>query len=314
MMGLTRDYDFIKYLEAKRTVDDRALNKDVWTVLKRELDSLRRNVPMPRVLEIGAGIGTMFERCMEWGLFESCEYTALDSMGENIEEAAQRLVKWAPPMGCSLKNPSDTHFLLERDGHRTSVRFVAADFFDFLEQVDVSEKWDLLMANAFLDLLDVGASLKKLFSVLKPGNLFYFSVNFDGGTFLEPEIDSGLDCLIENLYHQTMDSRITRGRPSGDSRTGRHLFGHLRDVGAHLLAAGSSDWVVYADGGGYQGKEAYFLHFIIDTMGKALAGHPDLNPRMFEEWLRVRHEQIDNAVLVYIAHQLDFVGRSPENA
>jgi SAM-dependent methyltransferase len=312
MIDLTRDYDFIQYLEAKKTVDDRALNKDVWNVLKKEFRSLSEDVSMPRVLEIGAGIGTMFERCMEWGLFESCEYTALDSMGENIEEAAQRLVRWASLNGWSLKDLRDTHFLLERDGHRTSVRFVTSDFFDFLKQVDVPEKWDLLMANAFLDLLDVGASIQKLFSVLRPGNLFYFSVNFDGGTFLEPEIDSGLDRLIESLYHQTMDTRITRGKPSGDSRTGRHLFGHLRNVGARLLAAGSSDWVVHPGEGGYQAKEGYFLHFIIDTMGKALAGHPDLNSRMFEEWLRVRHEQIDNAVLVYIAHQLDFVGRSPE--
>jgi len=106
-----------------------------------------------------------------------------------------------------------------------------------------------------------------------------------------------------------MDSRQVNGKPSGDSQTGRHLFQHLRTAGAELLAAGSSDWVVYPGPNGYPADEAYFLHFIINTMRTALAGHPDLIPEQLTGWIDRRHAQIENEELVYIAHQLDFLGR-----
>jgi hypothetical protein len=82
----------------------------------------------------------------------------------------------------------------------------------------------VLIANAFLDLIDVPATLPALLSLLKPGGLFYFTITFDGATIIQPEIDSALDAQIEALYHETMDRRVIGGKPSGDSRTGRHFF------------------------------------------------------------------------------------------
>ena len=145
-------------------------------------------------------------------------------------------------------------------------------------------------------------------SRLAPGGLFYFTLNFDGATILEPPIDPDLDALIEALYHRTMDTRRSRGRPSGSSRTGRRLFGRLKEAGARLIAAGSSDWVVFPGPDGYPGDEAYFLHFIIDTIGQALHGHPELAGSRFQAWIAQRHRQIEARELIYIAHQLDFLG------
>jgi hypothetical protein len=56
-----------------------------------------------------------------------------------------------------------------------------------------------------------------------------------------------------------MDERIRGGQPAGDSRTGRHLFAHLKAAGASILASGSSDWVVYASDGRYPDEEAHFV-------------------------------------------------------
>jgi hypothetical protein len=152
--------------------------------------------------------------------------------------------------------------------------------------------------------------------LLKPGGLFYSTITFDGATILQPEIDLELDARIEALYHQTMDERITADQPSGDSRSGRHLFGHLRDAGVELLDAGGSDWVVFAGPGGYPADEAYFLHFIVHTIQTALQGHPRLDAARyaarFADWIEQRHQQIERGELVYIAHQLDFLGRLPE--
>src|SRR5258708_34027685 len=53
---------YARYLAAKTTVDDRALNRQV-------LAELCRLMPAGalRVLEVGAGLGTMVARLLDWG-------------------------------------------------------------------------------------------------------------------------------------------------------------------------------------------------------------------------------------------------------
>jgi hypothetical protein len=148
-------------------------------------------------------------------------------------------------------------------------------------------------------------SLSKLFSLVKSDGLAWLTLNFDGVTSLEPIIDPVLDTLIERLYHQTMDERPT----GGDSQSGRHLFNYLKDAGAEILAAGSSDWVVYPENGKYPADEAYFLHFILQFFEQSLTGHPELEPKAFADWLKERRAQIDRGELVYIAHQMDFLAQ-----
>jgi hypothetical protein len=69
--------------------------------------------------------------------------------------------------------------------------------------------------------------------------------------------------------------------------------------------------VVFAGPDGYPADEGYFLHFILHTMHTALEGHPDLDAACFEDWVAQRHAQVERGALVYIAHQLDFLGRVP---
>jgi len=167
--------------------------------------------------------------------------------------------------------------------------------------------------------MDIPSVLPSLLDLCRPGGLLYFTINFDGLTLLEPVINPAFDALIQDLYHRTMDERVVDGRPSGDSRLGRHLFGYLRDAGAEIIAAGASDWVVFPLSNGYPQDEAYFLHFIIHTIHQALAGRPELDAPLeapleapqFERWVAERHAQIERGELVYIAHQLDFLGRVP---
>ena len=92
-------------------------------------------------------------------------------------------------------------------------------------------------------------------------------------------------------------------------RAGRRLIAHLRTAGVDMLAAGSSDWVVFAGANGYPADEAYFLHDIINTIGTALTGHPHLDAERLGAWVAQRHAQIEQGALVYIAHQLDVLGR-----
>lgn len=299
--------DFTRYLAAKRTVDDRALNRHVWQTLHQELPVL---TSAPRVLEVGAGTGTMIERLVEWGLLTRATITAVDADPALLAEAGRRLPRWAAGHGLAATATAGTLRLTGPD-HDLVVELIAADIDAFVTAERGRRAWDLLVAHAVLDLLPISVVLPGLLALVRPGGLLYLTITFDGATIFQPAIDPALDDQIEALYHRTMDERVTAGRPSGDSRAGRHLIGHLRATGATLLAAGASDWVVLAGPDGYPADEAFFLSFIVETVRGALAGSPALDQNRFAAWIAERQAQIARGELVYIAHQLDVLARAP---
>ena len=292
--------DYAHYLAAKTTVDDRALNRQV-------LAELRRLMPAgaPRVLEVGAGLGTMVARLMDWGVVGAGEYVLLDTDRPLLDHSRRWLRDWAAARGLR----SD----LLPDGLQVGdlrVRLVHAELGRYLE-TDHGPLADVLIANAVLDLLDVPAILPELLRLLIPGGAYWFTINYDGETIFAP--GHPRDDQVMQAYHRDMDERVRYGRPAGESRTGRHLFHHLRAAGAPALAAGSSDWVVSAGpDGNYTADEAYFMRRILDTIRDALRSRQDwVDPANLADWLSVRYRQLAAGDLVYIAHQLDFAGRSP---
>jgi len=290
------EYSFQHYLLAKQSVDNRALNKNVLAALRSHLP----DEPI-RIIEVGAGIGTMLKRLINWNVIKRCDYVVVDETLENIEYASDWIKDWAEESDSGVERIGEDQVRMFDEVHDVQIQFVTADVFDFIQKN--KEPADLLIAHAFLDLLPMPKSLPKLLSLTK--DLVWLTINFDGVTSLEPVIDPALDEKIERLYHQTMDTRLT----GGDSNSGRHLFGHLRSVGAEILAAGSSDWVVHAKDGKYPDDEAYFLRFILHFFEESLTGHPELNANEFSSWLTKRRIQIENGELVYIAHQMDFLAR-----
>ncbi len=373
------DYcDLIRYLEAKKSIDDRALNQSVWQHMAERLRDLQgsRNVA---ILEVGCGIGTMIERMLERGLLTRVTYTAVDLQPEYVAEAKMRLRRYAGKRSFETREAADGTFMLKRPGQEILVYLVADDLFEIgggegpdqtyteayskaspasgypggdeeliavakhpvgIAQHPVREHpvrtqafpgvrrgqrrgdneggamktircHDLIVAHAFLDLVDLDSALHKLLTLVRPGGLFYFTLNFDGATIFEPQIDPALDQQIEELYHRTMDFRQTGSRPSRMSRTGRRLLVSLTRAGLTILSAGSSDWVIHTGPAGYSPDEAYFLHFIIDTIRDALAGKPGLDQSSLGNWIAERHGQIERRELVYIAHQVDVLAEVP---
>jgi hypothetical protein len=290
------EYSFPHYLLAKQSVDDRALSRHVYETLVASLPEQ----PI-RICEVGAGIGTMLIRLLRWGLLKQADCTLVDEMAENLDYAAGWIPLWATEHGLRVEKSAPNQVRVFDDTRDVRVNLERADVFDFIQKKP--PKSDLLIAHAFLDLLPMPESLSKLFSLVKPGGLAWLTVNFDGVTTLEPATDPVLDAKIERNYHQTMDRRPT----GGDSQAGRHLFGHLRSAGAEILAAGASDWVVHALDGKYPDDEAYFLSFILHFFESSLDGHPELDKKVFQNWLAERRKQIERGELVYIAHQMDFL-------
>lgn len=299
------ELSFPRYLLAKQTVDDRAINRVVLADLQDALRVVSSQQEF-HVVEVGAGIGTMLARLLKWTILPAnTHYTIVDEMAENINFARHWLPEWASQNGYNIETQdAEIRLSASKSAHTSAItiRFVQADVFDFI-QAESGFRYDLLIAHAFLDLLPMPASLISLFSLLKPEGLAWLTVNFDGVTSLEPVIDHALDALIERIYHQSMDSRPS----GGDSQAGRHLFGHLQQVGAGIVSAGASDWVVYPVQGQYPAEEAYFLHFILHFFEMSLSNHPELDPAQFANWLARRRTQVERAELVYIAHQMDFL-------
>ncbi|WP_122089465.1 methyltransferase domain-containing protein [Halalkalicoccus subterraneus] len=266
--------DFQEYLHAKRTVDDRALNRRVLARLRVELPDA------PRTVEAGAGIGTGITRLLDWGVLpEGVEYTAIDNRSENAAVAREHL------LDAGFSQEDDR---LVRDD--TTVSLVAGDAFEVLSDGE----YDLLVAQAFLDLVELDDALPALFEALSPGGLAYFPITFDGETVFEPA--HPLDDRVLGAYHRDMDRE-------GSSETGRKLLAAVPKAGGELLAAGSSDWVVYPP---YSGDERVFLDHILDTVEGALA---DELGEGLQEWLAARRRQLRDDELVYIAHQLDVLAR-----
>jgi hypothetical protein len=290
-------YAYTRYLAAKKSVDDRALNRAVLAELCRLLPPGEL-----RVLEVGAGLGTMVARLLDWQVLSGGEYTLLDVDGQLLRDSRAWLSEWAADRGLPTEPLPDGLRLGD-----LRVRLVEAELGSYLE-AGAGEPADVLIANAFLDLVDVPAFLPGLFRALVPGGCYWFTLNFDGESIFQPEHPA--DDVVLGEYHRSMDERVRYGRPAGESRTGRHLFGHLRAAGAPPLSSGSSDWVVHAGPDGtYPDGEAIFLECILQTVQDALDDR--IGPAVLADWLAVRRRQLAGGELCYIAHQLDFAGRSP---
>ncbi|SNR56073.1 hypothetical protein [Halorubrum vacuolatum] len=341
---MSGNYSQERYLAAKRTVDDRALNRNVLDAFETEIREATT------IVEVGAGIGTMLQRLIEWDRLPAVEeltYTLVDVDGSSLTAAIRRLPEWADDRdevvavdtgvdrgaggnqvtegdrtadddrrsdrnrvagetghGACGDRAHTETVRLETDSGVVTVRAISADAMAFLADADP----DAVIGCAFLDLLREPA-VDELFARLPAGCLCYFPITFDGVTLFEPPTRPDLDDRITERYHADMRRRAN----PGDPHAGRRLV--TRATRDHdLLAAGSADWVVApgledAPPDGYPADEAYFLGHIVETVRGALADDPAMDDDALAEWVADRHADIDAGRLIYLAHQLDVLLR-----
>jgi hypothetical protein len=293
---------YAQYLASKKSVDDRALNAGVleWVIAR-----LRRFEAPARVIEIGAGLGTMPARLLELDGVRAANYTLLDADAHLLSEAREWLKAWSARTGRQTRRDGDDLVITSTNTSLT-LTFLHREIETFLTDGARRGTYDVLIGNAVLDLVDVPSTLPQLLDLLAVGGAYWFSVNFDGETIFLPEHPD--DQHFMAVYHRSMDERMRDGHPAGDSRTGRHLFGELPAAGARIARAGASDWVVFGDNGQYRAQEADFLRHILRTVDKELQRHADVDRKALAAWIAARSGQLERGELVYIAHQLDFAG------
>lgn len=302
---MSRTYSMQRFLASKASVDDRALNRGVLDALRAAV-SARAGATL-RVLELGAGLGNMVARLCDLQLLARAEYTLLDRDTDSLAAGREALRSWAAAR--AEVQESDHALQVRSPALDLSLRFVASELHEYLERTAPAHTYDLVIAHAVLDLVDVPALLPQLWRALTPGGHAWLTINFDGETILLPALP--LDADVLRLYHRSMDRAVgVRGR-RGSSRTGRELLEHIPASGGRIVSAGSSDWVVWPDAGTYPGDESYFLHHIVHTIDEELRTHPELDSAAFAQWVTTRHAQVEEGTLRYIAHQLDFLARAP---
>jgi len=306
-MAIPETYDVTGYLAAKKKIDDRSLNRGVWERLGSALHDRRAPEPL-RVLEIGAGIGTMAERMAAGPLqHHSSVYTAIDIDPQCTRGARRRVRRWAEKSGFAVSRDGAGYRLESQDTSlRLAFQTVDAHFF---ASVSAGTSYDVQLAHAFWDLVDIPTLLPGMLRILSNGGLLYFSLNFDGDTVLLPAISDDFDARVIRLYHRSMDERTIGGRPSGHSQTGRRLLLALMERQADILAAGAADWVVHPRRRRYPAKESRFLHHIVHTIDAELTDHPGIDRDRFKDWIARRHGQVENGELVFMARHLDILAR-----
>ena len=321
-------YTQTRYLEAKRTVDDRALHRPTLDAIEQTLDD--RATPT-RLVEVGCGTGAMLRRLLAWNvLSDTVVYHGFDLDPAAVERAATALSAWGAAAGYAVDEGAmseapevtgdeaeGTTVTLTDD--RTTVRatFAVGDAVAQAHRLDPT--YHLLVGCAVFDLLTLEDALEPLVSLV-PGGLVYAPITFDGETFFRsvasdgdpPTVRQERERAVIAAYHETMDAP---SRPGG-SRTGRTLLEAFPAAGCRVRAAGAAGWLVTPP---YPDDEAYFLHHLIDGIesavidARAAVDVPEgLTREAVRTWADRRHRAVSAEALAYGAHNLDVLAAVPD--
>ena len=292
------------YLAAKRSVDDRAIDRRVWDRFVDELDRRASETGGPlRILEVGAGVGSMITRLAERDAFTGrVRYRAIDLEPATITDGRSFLPGWIEAAGYEVSSTANGLVATRPDGSvELEMRLESADLFEVDAEVDA------VVAAAVLDVVPLRAAIEHLSNLLVDDGLLYAPTTFDGGTSFAPT--DPLDDRIEGLYHRHMDE--LREQPGG-SRAGRRLLYTLPECGYETLAVGAGDWIVRPIDGEYPAEEEHFLASILETIDAAVGEYPasEISPERRERWIERRFQELDRGVLTFVAHNLDVLARS----
>lgn len=292
-------FDYPEYLAIKQAIDDKSLNPSVWQALATALTSQAGN-PRFRILEIGAGTGSMIMRLLAAGLLDRCQYVAVELEPGFGRVAESALSVWAGAHGYRMEVISPSNWIVEKDEKIIEIQWLAADILE-LTSAFASGYFDLLIGHAIIDLLPVPECMPGLLNLLKPGGGYFFSLNFAGVTSFSPSHPRDLE--ITAAYHLDMDRRFPALQWRA-SQTGKILGKWLKEQGHLVCVEGDSPWQLCAVSTP-SAEVNRFIGNILDTMAKALAGLEGL-----EEWLKLRRQQADSGKLLFFAANRDYFGRT----
>ncbi len=307
---------FQTYLEARRTVDDRALHDSVFEVFADGLAEFSGGNGDPlRIVEIGGGIGTMIARLVERDVFTgSVRYRLIDRDADTIDRAREGLPDWLRAAGCKVERTatgldvrSSRTRADEPPGFDLEVILETADAFDGSPDGMAA---DAVIGSAVFDLLDLDRALSWAASVMRPGGLFYAPLTYDGATEFSPP--DPFDGRLERLYHRHMNE--VRDEPGG-SRAGSRLVELLEsdDRPFEVLEVGTSEWVLspHNRSPSVASAERVVTRYLLETIADALSDYAveTVDPRIRRRWRHRREDELDAGELTVRVRHVDVLAR-----
>ena len=283
--GRDMNHAQIRYLEAKRSVDERSRSR---RVADRLFDALPES---PTVGEAGAGTGTAVPWLLERGV------TAGSYRGIDLSPTVIAHAKRTQPAALRYRGYDVTD--TETGGTVGDFRF-GFEVGDALEELR-GHSHDLVVAQQFMDLVPLQSAVDALTAAAGGGGLVYCPLTFDGVTVFQP--DHPADGEIQRAYHDAIDADADR-----ETRAGRHLLDEFRNRAGSLLAVDASDAIVRPRNGGYPADERYFLSCLLDFVEESVP--PEATPAV-DDWLSARRDQLADGRLSYVGHRYDFLYRTP---
>lgn len=274
----------VQYLLAKRAIDDRSLNRQVYGKLASRLAKRPLNPPL-RILEAGAGVGTMVTRLLEWGLLRNAEITAIDQDAETIAAMPQYLGSWAEQWGYTLQPVGDGWGLKNFD-RQVIIHPVYAGLAQAAGQAP-DAPFDLLIAHGSLAGADLDSTLPPLLDSLVEGGLFYVTMHPSSPVVILPA--------------HALDQSLPAGECSGQA-----LLDWLIEKSTPLLAVGGSGRVISPLDGQYHADECAFIDAELECLSAGL------NDGQAAGWLAARRADLHARRLSYIQHQIDVCGVKPQ--
>jgi hypothetical protein len=310
---------FQAYLEAKRSVDDRAIDDRVFRAFAEGLAELATDERPLRIVEVGGGIGSMVVRLAERDVLSGpVRYRLIDLDAESIDRAREFLPARLEEVGYAVDRtaagiaarPTHPRDRTPADGSREGVELEVILETGNAFGTSIDREVDAVIGAAVFDLVDLDRALSWTTSVLEPGGLVYAPLTFDRSTGFAPRVP--LDRRLERLYHRHMDD--VRDEPGG-SRAGRELVGTLEadDRPFEVLGVGGSGWVLRPHGRtGDDGRDdRVVLRHMLETIDGALADYPaeTLAPEERRRWVERRRGELEAGALTAVVHHLDVLAR-----
>jgi SAM-dependent methyltransferase len=291
---------FADYLEAKFTLDERSLNREVRGAFLDALHSL----PRIQCLDVGAGTCATLRRLLNSGLTTPLSLTALDRDPALLDLARREATGWLRALGLEPRMEAGA---IQTEGERlTAIRFAAADLKDYRPD----RPYNLITAHAFLDIAPLPDSLRLFTAWLQPGGYLYASINYDGDTALLPVYDdAAFEARLLGQYNHSMECRRVDGQVTGGAWCGRRLHGLLPEYGFDILAYGSSDWNITPFLGEYRDGDAVCLEALLETISGEGQSSGLFHQDQLERWREHRLRLSRQRRLGLIIHQLDLLAR-----
>jgi SAM-dependent methyltransferase len=226
--------DIPAYLEAKFPLDSASLNRRVWRRFRRRLEAL----PDPRLLDLGTGTGAMLRRCLALNLKGAPRLVGIDSDELSLGMARRRFetLQAEPRAPRTQSIPAPAIRLIRLD-------LLGAALHPQRRSKSARPPFDCITAHALMDLLPLEPVLAWVRTLLRPGGLFYASLNYQGLTrFFPAYMDPAFEAALLMEYDRSMEERRAAGLATGGSRSGSRLCAALKSRGFQVLARGRSDW------------------------------------------------------------------------